>query len=106
MCFEAAKTTLSSSTKLPAPGFTCPFQVGVDASLLGAGVVLQQQEKYGINHPLCYLSQKLRSHQLNYSTIMEALDLLWALQYLEVYLGSNSALINMCSDHSALVFLC
>lgn len=73
--------------------------------------MLLQEDKDGIDHPVCCFSQKFKNHQLNYSTIeKEALDLLLELQQFEVYLGSiikvpsNSVPTTMFPDHNALVF--
>lgn len=52
------------------------------------------------------LLKKCNKHQLNYSTIeREALALLLALQYFEVYIGSSSQPVQVYTDHNPLVFL-
>ncbi len=38
----------------------------VDASALGAGAVLIQEDFNGIEHPISYYSRKFNKHQLNY----------------------------------------
>lgn len=91
---------------LAAPNFTRPFKLEVDASALGPGAVLLQEDEYGIDHPVCYFSKKFKKHQLDHSTIeKEALALLLALQHYEVYLGPNSVPTTVFSDHNPLVFL-
>ncbi|XP_077061592.1 uncharacterized protein LOC143714359 [Siphateles boraxobius] len=66
------------------------FKLEVDVSAVGAEAVLIQEDKDGIDHPICYFSRKFNKHQLNYSTIeKEALALLMALQYFDVYVGSK-----------------
>ena len=51
----------------------------VDASDIGAGVVLMQSDDKDIDHPICYFSCKSDSHQKSYSIIeKEALALLLA----------------------------
>lgn len=89
------------------PPQTLPlFKLELDASALGAGAVLLQEDKYGIDHPVCYFSKKFKKHQLHYSTIeKEALALLLALQHFEVYVSSNPAPTTVFSDHNPLVFL-
>lgn len=42
------------------------FSLYVDASNLGAGVVLLQADG-GVEHPVSYFSRKFNSYQLNYS---------------------------------------
>lgn len=106
MAFEAAKVLLCSEPVLAAPNFTRPFKLEVDASALGAGAVLLQEDVRGIDHPICYFSKKFKRHQLHYSTIeKEALSLLLALQHFEVYLGSSHVPTIVFSDHNPLVFL-
>ncbi len=52
------------------------------------------------------LLTKILKHQLNYSTIeKEALALLLALQYFEVYVGSSPLPLVVFTDHNPLVFL-
>lgn len=70
---------------LAAPDFTRPFKLEVDACVLGAGAVLLQEDEHGIDHPVCYFSQKFKNHQVNNSTMFvlpclkkEALALLLA----------------------------
>lgn len=104
--FESIKALLCCAPVLAAPDFTTPFKLEVDASALGAGAVLIQEDRDSIEHPVCYFSRKFNKHQINYSTIeKEALALLLALQYFEVYLGSSSFPIMVYTDHNPLVFL-
>lgn len=46
-----------------------PFKMYTDASDVGIGCVLTQEDCNGIDHPICYYSKKLNRHQNNYSTI-------------------------------------
>ena len=104
--FESAKALLCNAPVLAAPCFTRPFKLEVDASACGAGAVLLQEDDQAIDHSVCYFSRKFNKHQLNYSTIeKEALALLLALQYFEVYLGSSFQPIQVFTDHNPLVFL-
>lgn len=78
----------------------------VDASAVGAGAVLLQEDVTGVDHPVCCFSQKFNKHQLNYSTIeKEALSLLFALQHFEVYVGSTNLPIVVFTDHNPLTFM-
>ena len=54
--FEAAKALLCSAPVLAAPNFERPFKLDVDASAVGAGAVLLQEDEHGIDHPVCYFS--------------------------------------------------
>ena len=54
---------------LAAPDFQKPFKLAVDASDVGAGGVLLQEDESGVDHPVCYFSKKFSKCQKNYSTI-------------------------------------
>lgn len=103
--FENVKALLCSAPVLTAPCLDKPFKVQVDASQLGAGAVLLQEE-HGVDKPICYFSKKFNSYQLNYSTIeKEALALIWALQHFEVYVGTGGVPLLVYTDHNPLTFL-
>lgn len=87
-----------------APDCTRVFKLEVDASAVGAGAVLIQEDENGIQHPISYFSRKCNKHQLNYSTIEKEASL-FTLQQFEDYLGSSSLLIVVYKDHNSLVFL-
>ncbi len=104
--FESVKSLLCSTPVLSAPNFSTSFKLEVDASATGAGAVLLQEDVHGIDHPVCYFSRKISEASVNYSTIeKEALALLLALQYFEVYVGSSSLPLVAFTDHNPLVFL-
>ncbi len=104
--FNSIKTLLCNTPVLMAPNLASKFKLEVDASAVGAGAILLQEDEDGIDHPVCYFSQKFNKHQLNYSTIeKEALALLMALQYFEVYIGSSNYPVIVFTDHNSLVFL-
>lgn len=104
--FDSVKALLCSTPVLAAPDFALPFKLEVDASAVGAGAVLLQEDKNHVEHPVCYFSRKFNKHQCNYSTIeKEALALLLALQYFEVYIGSSPLPVIVYTDHNPLVFL-
>ncbi len=66
---QSVKVLLCNSPVLQAPNYECSFQLEVDASNVGAGAVLLQEDKQGIAHPVSYFSRKFNKNQLNYSTI-------------------------------------
>ncbi len=104
--FENVKALLCSVPVLAAPAYDKAFKLEIDASFVGAGAVLIQEDIYGIDHPVCYFSRKFNKSQLNYSTIeKETLALLLALQYFDVYLSSSNLPIMVFTDHNPLVFL-
>jgi len=74
---------------LYAPKFKKPFKLAVDASDVGAGAVLLQEDDLGIEHPICYFSKRFEKSQKNYCTSeKELLALVLALQYFEVYVSA------------------
>lgn len=78
----------------------------ISHTAVGSGAVLLQEDASGIDHLICYFSRKSNKHQLNYSTNeKEALALLLALQYFEVYIGSTCIPVADFTDHNPLVFL-
>ena len=82
------------------------FKLAVDASDIGAGAVLIQEDDSNIEHPVCYFSKKFDRHQRNYSTIeKECLAIILAFQHFEVYLSSAKGAIKVFSDHNPLTFL-
>ncbi len=104
--FNAAKDLLCTAPVLSAPNFSQQFKLQVDASAVGAGAVLMQEDEGGIDHPVSFFSKKFNKCQRNYSVIeKEALALLLALQHFEVYLGGSDAPILVYTDHNPLVFL-
>ncbi|XP_043968384.1 uncharacterized protein LOC122828679 isoform X1 [Gambusia affinis] len=61
--FEHLKGLLSCSPVLSAPNFSLPFKLDIDASAVGVGAVLLQDDKDGIEHPVSYFSRKFNLHQ-------------------------------------------
>ena len=104
--FEHVKIMLASEQVLKAPDFTNPFKLYVDASDVGVGSVLLQEDDNSFNHPVCYFSKKLNKQQVNYSTIeKECLALVLSLKHFEVYLSTPTQTITVYTDHNPLVFI-
>lgn len=104
--FDSVKSMLSSHPVLLAPDFHKPFKLAVDASDLGCGSVLLQEDNLGIAHPVAYFSKKFNQHQCNYSPIeKEALALLLALQHFDVYISTSCEPTLVYSDHNPLTFV-
>ena len=104
--FAAVKALLTTAPVLAAPKFSLPFALVVDASDLGAGAVLLQESKDGLEHPVCFFSRKFNVHQRAYSTIeKEALALVMALEHFEVYVGGAAQPVAVYTDHNPLTFL-
>lgn len=103
---ESAKALLCSAPVLAAPNFDKPFKLEVDASIVGVGAVLLQEDEDGVDRPVSFFSRKFNSCQSRYSTIeQETLALLLALQFFEVYVGSSALPVMVFTDHNPLVFL-
>ena len=103
--FDKIKAILTNSPVLLAPNFEKRFKLAVDASDIGIGAVLMQ-EQGGVDHPVCYFSRKFNDTQRRYSTIeKEALALLMSLQQFDVYLCPTITPIEVFTDHNPLVFV-
>ena len=58
--FDKLKAILKSAPVLLAPSFNKEFKLAVDASDVGAGSVLLQEDDNGVDHPVCYFSKKVK----------------------------------------------
>uniref|UniRef100_A0A1A8GVS8 Gypsy retrotransposon integrase-like protein 1 n=2 Tax=Nothobranchius korthausae TaxID=1143690 RepID=A0A1A8GVS8_9TELE len=104
--FENCKLLLSTAPVLQAPDVTRPFKLEIDASDVGMGAVLLQEDAAALDHPVSYFSKKFAKYQLHYSTVeKETLALVLAIQHFEVYLYPGSTPIQVYTDHNPLVFL-
>ena len=106
LAFEKIQNMLMSAPVLAAPDFDKPFALATDASDVGVGSVLMQEDDCGIMHPVCYFSKKLNHHQMKYSTVeKETLALILSLEHFAVYLESPSKPVVVFTDHNPLTFL-
>ena len=104
--FQKIKSILLSMPILMAPDFHKQFKLFVDASDIGCGAALVQEDSWGFDHPVCYYSQKFNSHQKNYCTVeKETVALLLSLQHFNVYLGSTVIPVKVFTVHNPLVFI-
>jgi hypothetical protein len=96
---EQLRAALVSAPVLTLPNFQKPFEVVSDASLLGTGAVLMQDEKV-----IAYTSSKFIPAERNYTTgEQELLGVVKAMQEWRCYLeGADSILV---TDHNPLTFL-
>ena len=60
--FDRLKAILKGAPVLLAPDFDKCFKLAVDASDVGIGAVLLQEDNNGIDHPVCYFSKKFNKH--------------------------------------------
>lgn len=104
--FEQIKAILTVSPVLSSPDFGKEFMLQIDASDVGCGGVLLQNDSDSVSHPIAYFSKKFDKYQRNYSTIeKECLAILLSLQHFDVYVSSCVFPIVIFTDHNPLVFL-
>ncbi|KAG2219771.1 hypothetical protein INT45_008602 [Circinella minor] len=78
------------------PNANMPYNLHVDASDVGLGSVLVQQER-----PIAYASHILTNAERNYSTTeKECLAIVWSLRYFHPYI--HGATVTIYTDHQAL----
>nr|XP_034325279.1 uncharacterized protein LOC105323550 isoform X4 [Crassostrea gigas] len=88
--FTSLKYALMVTPVLKLPDISKPFILQTDASDAGVGAVLLQEED-GVKKPVFYASQKLKSHQLSYSTIeKECYAIVWAVQKFQRFQQGSS----------------
>lgn len=102
--FRFIKDAMTTAPILAHPDQTKPYIMYTDASKEGIGVILQQKQDDGTEHPVIYLSRKLSKAEKNYSaTELEGLAVVWGYKKLHAYLeGAN---VTVVTDHSALRWL-
>jgi RNase H-like domain found in reverse transcriptase len=96
---EMEERALTNAPVLVLPDPNKPYRVVCNASDVGVGAVLLQDEK-----PVAYFSKKFNPAKRNYSTTeKELLGVLCALKDWRCYLLGKS--FSMCTDHKATSFL-
>ncbi|GFS62763.1 retrovirus-related Pol polyprotein from transposon opus [Trichonephila clavipes] len=97
--FDAVKAAKTKAPVLKFPDFKKPFELFTDASLIGVGAVLNQEQR-----PVVFASRTLSAAERNYTvTERECLAVVWALNKFRTYLGSLP--IKVITDHAALTHL-
>ena len=106
-CDEAFVTLKECLTKTPILRVPDPkqrFIVQTDASDVGIGAVLSQQDVDGEEHPIAYASRKLQLRETKYSAVeKECLAIVWALKYFKYYLYGQA--FTIYTDHKPLTWL-
>ena len=102
------KQKLIEAPVLKFANFSCPFIVETDASTLGLGAVLSQQQTDGSRTAVAYASRSLRPverQDRNYSAFkLELLAIRWAMcQAFRDYLLGNKCIVY--TDHNPLKYL-
>ena len=82
------------------PNFDLEFKVQTDASHFAIGAILSQNDNEGRDHPIQYLSRKLRQNEIKWNTRdKEAIAIVWALDELRPYLiGKHFILETDCKN--------
>ncbi|GFU82682.1 retrovirus-related Pol polyprotein from transposon 297 [Trichonephila clavipes] len=81
--FDQIKRTLTEAPILQLPNFSEQFNLFTDASGVGIGAVLQQNQK-----PIAFASRTLNKAERNYTvTERECLAVIWALNKFKTYFG-------------------
>lgn len=77
----------------------------VDASHVGVGTVLVQDDYFGVERPVRVFSRKCNKHILDFSVIEnETLALSFTLKHFDVYVCGSIKLV-VYTDHNPLTFL-
>ena len=101
--FDKLKELLITPPILAFPNFELPFILETDASGMGLGAVLSQQQGSGptSSRPIAYASRTLQKHERNYGiSELEALAVVWATKHFHAYLYGHQC--KVFTDHSAL----
>ena len=104
--FCRLKEALISAPVLVYPRFgpECEFILETDASYVGLGAVLSQQQEDGRAHPVAYASRSLDPCEKRYGvTELETLGLVWAVRHFRPYLLGHRTTVY--TDHSACLSL-
>ena len=99
--FERLKDMLTSAPVIIFPDFGKRFILETDASGLGLGAVLSEEQPDGLIALIAYASRILQQHEANYGiSELEALAVVWATKHFRVYLYGHPC--DVYTDHEAL----
>lgn len=102
--FTRLKQALNSTPVLVYPDMHKPFVINCDASSVGIGYVLAQEDESGKEHPICYGGRSLNSCERSYPiTELECLSLVEAVKEFNGYLANS--FFTVYTDHLCLKFL-
>lgn len=101
--FRSLQRSLSSKPVLLLPKLDDQFILRTDASKVGLGAVLLQEQD-GEKQPIAYASRKLLPREQRYSTIeKECLGIVWGITKFSVYLYGKPFILE--TDHKPLAYL-
>ena len=102
--FNELKEKIINPPILKLPKIHEPFIVRTDASDIGLGCVLLQENDKGEKFPVAYASRKLLPRERNYSTIeRECLAIVWGIEKFHRYLFGTE--FKLETDHKPLSYL-
>jgi len=102
--FSRLKEIMLSYAVLRNPYFTKPFIIQTDASEVGVGAILSQQDTEGYDNPVAFFSRKLLLREQRFSTVeKECLAVKLGVEAFQVYLLGRKFVIQ--TDHRALQWL-
>lgn len=106
-CQEALNALIrgiNEDAVLAFPKYEKQFHLTTDASKVGIGAVLSQEDEGGRERPISFISRKLNRAETNYSTTeQECLAIVWAISELGHYLVGKRFVV--FTDHMPLVWL-
>ena len=99
--FNRLKTSLTVAPVLAYPHFGRDFLLETDASGMGLGAVLSQEQEDRSIRPIAFASRTLQPHEKNYGiSELEALGVVWAVKHFRYYLYGHHCTV--FTDHEAL----
>ena len=102
--FEKLKECLLSPPILVYPNFEKKFKLTTDASNIGLGVILSQEDDEGVDRVIAYASKKLTRAEKNYSTTeLELLAIIFAIDKFRPYIYGRT--FDLVTDHKPLIHL-
>jgi len=102
--FQELKKRISSPPILRLPNVGQPFVLQINASHLGVGAVLLQEDTAGEKRPIAFASRKLLPRESRYSTIEpECLSITWGVKKFQEYLYGTEFILE--TDHQPFQYL-
>ena len=98
------KECLLSPPVLIYPDYSKKFKITTDASNVGLGAILSQEDEQGLDHVIAYASRKLKPAEINYSTTeQELLAIIYATDKFRPYIYGRT--FDLITDHKPLTHL-
>ena len=100
LAFQKLKSILTAAPILAYPNFDKDYVLETDASVLGLGAVLSQEQIDRHLHPVAYASRALTPPERNYGiTELETLAVVWAISHYHRLLYGMS--VTVYTDHTS-----